>query len=159
MKFISSFIIILVFISFFSCMKNSSPLDTIPSEFSSSDDSIIPDSIRSLYRLDAAWLAVNHIYKNKLADTASVIIPEQLIETFYSGLIHIYNCNTIPSIETITKTWPVHIPAAYPNLHRLAVGIDTNYSWTKQWTNGFRFTGNDTIDSLLIEYELELSKS
>lgn len=157
MKNLSSLIIIFIFFSFFSCEKNSSPIGEIPSEISSSDDSNIPDSIRSLYRTDAARLALRHVFQNKLPDTASVNIPEHLIESFYSGLIHIYNCKKIQSIETITKIWSVHT-YPYISLYLLVIGIDTSYSWTKQWENGFTITGNDTIDSLLIEYELELGR-
>jgi hypothetical protein len=155
MKNLSSLIIIFIFFSFFSCEKNSSPIGEIPSETSSSDDSNIPDSIRSLYRTDAARLALRHVFQNKLPDTASVNIPQHLIESFYSGLIHIYNCKMITSIDTITKIRPVHT-YPYISLYLLVIGIDTSYSWTKQWENGFTITGNDTIDSLLIEYELEL---
>ena len=153
-------IIIVLSLSVFSCEKNTSPLHEIPSEITlreitSNDDSHIADSIRSLYRTDAARLALNHVYQNKLPDTASVNIPQQLIDSFYSGLIHIFNCKTITSVDTITKIRPVHT-FPYVSLYYLWVHVDTSYTWTKQWENGFTFTGNDTIDSLLIEYELEL---
>lgn len=153
-------IIIILSFSLFSCEKNTSPLHEIPSEITlreitSSDDSHIADSIRSLYRTDAARLALNHVYQNKLPDTASVNIPQQLIDSFYSGLIHIYNCTTITSVDTITKIRPVHT-LPYVSLYHIWVHVDTSYNWTKQWENGFTFTGNDAIDSLLIEYELEL---
>jgi hypothetical protein len=125
-----------------------------PSEFTSSDDSNVPDSVRSLYRLDATYLALNHIYNNKLPDTSSGDIPEHLIYPFYVGLIHIYNCESIQPLETITKTWPIHSQVS-KTLFRFNVGIDTSFSWTKQWVDGNIFTGNDTIDNLLIEYNLK----
>jgi hypothetical protein len=129
-------------------------LSGIPSELSSGDDSKVPDSVRSLYRLDATYLALNHIYGNKLPDTASGEIPQQFIDPFYVGLIHIYNCKSIKSVETITKTLPIHSQVS-KTLFRFNVGIDTSYSWTKQWIDGNIFTGNDTIDNLLIEYNLK----
>jgi len=154
MKNILNFVIILVFISFFSCNKDYSPLGTLQSEFSSADDSNIPQSIRSKYKLDAALLAIGHMYRNKLPDTASVYIPEDLIQPFYSGLIRIYNCRTIPFTEIITKTRPIHT-RANQILQYVSVGIDTSYDWTKRWVDGFKYTGNDTIDSLLVKYNLE----
>jgi hypothetical protein len=156
MKFLFSFIIILVLISFLSCRKDTSPLNTTTSEFSSGDDSSILDSIRSLYQSDAAYLAFRHIFMNNMSDTASVNIPQHLVDSFYDGLIHIYNCKSITSIDTITKIRPVHT-FPYESLYRLVVGFDTSYTWTKQWKSGFTMTGNDTIDSLLIKYELELA--
>ena len=154
MKNILNFVIILVLISFFSCNKDYSPLGTLQSEFSSADDSNIPLSIRSKYKFDAALLAIDHMYRNKLPDTASVYIPEYLIQSFYSGLIRIYNCRTIPFTETVTKTRPIHTRADQFLLY-LSVGIDTSYDWTKRWVDGFKYTGNDTIDSLLVKYNLE----
>ena len=129
-------------------------MNGIPSESTSSDDSNVPDSVRSLYRLDATYLALNHIYNNKLPDTSSGDIPEHLIDPFYAGLIHIYNCKSINSVETITKTWPIHSQASN-TLLRFNVGIDTSYSWTKHWIDGNTLTGNDTIDNLLIQYNLK----
>jgi hypothetical protein len=154
MKNILNFVIILIFLSFFSCNKDYSPLGTLQSEFSSADDSNIPQLIRSKYKLDAALLALGHMYRNKLPDTASVYIPEYLIQPFYSGLIRIYNCRTIPFTKSITKTRPIHT-RANQILYSVSVGIDTSYDWTKRWVDGFKYTGNDTIDSLLVKYNLE----
>jgi len=154
MNQISIFIIILLLLSLINCQKDTSPLNGTPSEFTSSDDSHVPISVRSLYRLDASYLALNHIYKNKLPDTSSGDIPEHLIDPFYAGLIHIYNCKSIKSVDTITKTSPIHSQVS-KTLLRFNIGIDTSYSWTKQWLDGNILTGNDTIDNLLIKYNLK----
>jgi hypothetical protein len=155
MKTLLKFIIAFTLIYSFSCKKDTSPLNTILSEISSGDDSGISDSIRSSYRSDAAYLAYRHIYLNMMADTALIHIPQPLIDSFYEGLIHIYNCKSITSIDTITKIYAVH---AFPeiSLYRLVVGFDTSYAWTKQWQEGFTITGNDSIDSLITHYEFEL---
>jgi hypothetical protein len=157
MKIILNFIIVFTLICLITCKKDTSPLITIQSEFSSSDDSGISDSIRSLYKSDAAYLAFRHIYANKLADTSLVNIPQDLIDSFYGGLIHIYKCKSISSIDTIARIYPVHV-FPYQSLYRLIVGFDTSYAWTKQWQDGFTITGNDSIDSLVSEYEFELSR-
>jgi hypothetical protein len=155
MKIIINFVIVFTLISLLACKKDTSPLNTIQSELSSNDDSNISDSIRSIYKSDAAYLAYRHIYENKLSDTSLINIPQDLIDSFYDGLIYIYNCKTITSIDTITKIYPVH---AFPenSLYRLVVGFDTSYSWTKQWREGFTLTGNDSIDSLITHYVFEL---
>jgi hypothetical protein len=155
MKTLLNIVIAFTLIYFFSCKKDTSPLNAYLSEISSGDDSGISDSIRSLYQSDAAYLTFNYIYENKMSDTALVNIPQHLIDSFYYGLIHIYNCKNIASIDTITKIYPVH---AFPeiSLYRLVVGFDTSYAWTKQWQEGYTITGNDTIDSLIAQYEFEL---
>ena len=150
------FLGVIIFFIFFSCIKDTSPLIPVPSEISSGSDAGISDSIRLLYKSDAAYLAFRYIYAEKMADTQRVYIPQYLIDSFYGGLIHIYNCKTITSIDTITKMYPVH---AFPqiSLYRLVVGIDTSYAWTKQWQQGYAITGNDSIDSLIEQYELGLA--
>ena len=156
MKTFLNFIIVFTLISSLSCQKDTSPLHTIPSEFSSGDDSGISDSIRSLYQSDATNLTFRHIFNNNMSDTDSVFLPQYLIDSFYDGLIHIYNCKNIISTDTITKIHPVHT-FPYVSFYRLVIGLDTSYSWTKKWISGFTTTGNDTIDSLMAKYELELS--
>jgi len=156
MKIIINFFIVLTLIYLLSCKKDTSPLNAIQSEFSSSDDSSIQDSIRSIYKSDAAYLSFRYIYENKLADTSLINISKNLIDSYYDGLIYIYNCKTITSIDTITRIYPVH-SYPYQSLYRLVVGFDTSYAWTKQWKDGYTITDNDTIDSLVAEYEFELA--
>ena len=49
---------------------------------------------------------------------------------------------------------PIHTRANHI-LRYFVVGIDTSYDWTKRWVDGFKFTGNNTIDSLLVKYNFE----
>lgn len=156
MRILLNIIIVLILISLFSCKKDTSLIGSINTEFSSADDSNIPDSIRTLYQSDAAYLTYRYIYENEMSDTALVHLPQHLIDSFYNGLIHIYNCKTIASIDTITKFYPVHAFHEV-SVYRLIVGFDTSFSWTKKWEAGITITGNDTLDSIITQYEFELS--
>ena len=128
------------------------PNPEIISEFTSSDDSLISENIRERYRSDATYLAF--IEMNKTSDSNTVIIDEGLIDSIYKGLIHIYNCTTITSVDTVTRICPIH---AFPeqSMDRIVIGLDTTFRWTKRWLNGNTSTGNDTIDSLVTTFELD----
>lgn len=124
---------------------------------SSSRDSRIPDTIKTLYKLDATILA----FRNMLADTFArnniVEINEDVIEEMYRGLICIYNLKNYRPINLITEHYKIHA-RENPSLTRLILVVDTTKEWTNAWRNGQRLTGKQEIDQLILTYDLQLGE-
>ncbi|MBI5661957.1 MULTISPECIES: hypothetical protein [Ignavibacterium] len=124
---------------------------------SSSRDSRIPDTIKTLYKLDAAILAFRTMLTDTFARDNIVEINEDVIEEMYRGLICIYNLKNYRPLNIITEHYKIHA-RENPSLTRLILVVDTTKEWTQAWRNGQRLTGNQEIDQLILTYDLQLGK-
>jgi len=118
----------------------------------SADDSNIPDSIKNLYKIDAATLALRDVANDPESKYKLVEIPTELIELYYRGLVHIYYAMRYPPNNNIDG---IHV-FPNPSVFGIAVLIDTTYDWAKAWKRGERLTGNAQIDAIMEEYNLQL---
>jgi hypothetical protein len=121
------------------------------------DDSLIPDSIKSLMKEDAAFLTLRDVYLDSAKKETLVILPENSVESYYSGFVHIYNADTLPARDSVIEMYKIHafpIPAA----HSIIVAIDSTKDWVEAWKNGERLTGNQQIDDLMETYDLQLDR-
>ena len=138
------------------CKTNPSSLDGSEYEQSSADDAAIPDSIKAQYYQDAARLALRHLFKSNDPETLPIEIPQNLVDSIYSGLIRVYNCTKLPGVELICRTNPVH---TFPNpeMNLLIIGLDTSFAGFNAWENGNPITGINEIDVIILTYNLEIS--
>ncbi len=149
------FLIIVLLILDVGCKTDYSLLPFLNLEHTSSDDSSLPDSVKSYYFDDAVRLAVRYLFDQNSPDTASIIIPEGLIQWFYHGLIAIHHCEKLPYVDYLTQSHKVHT-FKNPDLYHIGVSIYESYEWTFSWRDGERLTGNAEIDSLMVNYNLIL---
>lgn len=121
------------------------------------DDSLIPDSIKSLMKEDAAFLTLRDVYLDSAKKDSLVILPENSVESYYRGFVHIYNADTLPARDAVIETYKIH---AFPNpaAHSIIVAVDSTKDWVDAWKNGQRLTGNQQIDNLIDEYDLKLDR-
>ena len=119
------------------------------------DDSEISDSIKTLFNEDAARLALRDIQSNSSDKENLIIIPAYYVESYYNGLVHIYNANYIPERDVVIDTYKIHT-FRYPETHTLIVAVDSTKDWVQEWKNGNRLTGNQKIDELMETYNLQL---
>lgn len=124
---------------------------------SSSNDSRVPDSIKTLYRLDASVLAFRMMLSDSFTRENIVEINQIVIEEIYKGLICIYNLKNYRPINFIIDHYKIHTRED-PSLTRLIILIDTTKEWTRAWINGQRLTGNSDIDELILTYNLQLGE-
>ena len=154
MKIYLTIISVSFFLFFQGCNTGVAPQEN-NYEMTTSDDSNIPDSVKSLYLQDAARLSLRYLYIQKSPDTLLIEIPNNLVSLLYSGLIHIYNCKTLDNTKYITKTNPIHT-FPRPVLNTLLVAVDTSYSWTKAWQNKTVTTDNSQINDLILPYDFKI---
>lgn len=121
------------------------------------DDSLIPDSIKSLMKEDAAFATLRDVYLDSAKKESLVILPENLVESYYRGFVHIYNADTLPARDSVIETYKIH---AFPNpaAHSIIVAVDSTKDWVDAWKNGQRLTGNQHIDNLMEKYDLKLDR-
>lgn len=121
------------------------------------DDSMIPDSIKALLKEDASVLALRDVHSDSSKKENNVIIPQELIESYYRGLVHIYNADSLPARDSVIDMYQVHT-FRLPETHSLIVSVDSTQNWVAAWKNGQRLTGNQQIDYLMETYHLQLHR-
>lgn len=154
--FIHLALIISVLFFSWNCSEENNPVSLNP-KLPPANDSNLTDSVKSLYRKDAARLSVRYLFQIKSPDTSSIVIPNDLVNLFYNGFIYIYN-SELDKAEYVTKTNPIHT-FPYPILNSIYVAIDTSYNWTKAWQNKNIVTDNNDINNLIIPYGFKISKT
>lgn len=119
------------------------------------DDSAIPDSTKLLYWEDAGLLALRDVQADSAAKYSLIEIPDELVQLYYAGLIHIYHAEKIPERDSVVSLYKIHMYSTI-SLHSLLVDVDSSKEWTRAWRNGRRLTGNAQVDELMERYSLEL---
>jgi len=159
MNTIIKFSLIILSLMFISCdVSETNYIDEWTKGFNiePADDSSLNDSLKNLYREDATRLALKHILKIEEYRLTMTEIPEELIYIYYNGLIHIYNDVELNGRDKIIDKYGIHT-SKNPELYSISVGVDTSSVWVEAWRNGERLTGNPVIDTLMINYNLELA--
>lgn len=119
------------------------------------DDSLIPDSVKALIREDASRLALRDVHSDPASKENLIILPEEIVEPYYRGLVHIYNANSIAARDSVIEIYKIH-SFPYPETHSLIVSVDSTKNWVSAWRNGQRLTGNQEVDYLMETYNLQL---
>lgn len=114
----------------------------------------IPDSVINEYFEDAASLALRDIHENEALKDSLIIIPPEIVDLYFHSLLHVYNAGFIPERDC----WSTIHCFCDPITHRLKVGVDSTAGWVENWRKGNRFTGNEEIDLLMEEYEIQMEK-
>ncbi len=139
------------------CSTTTEPDYNLPVQITRGNDSQFSDSLKTLLKEDAAILALRDLQSDPATKETLVFIPDNLIESYYRGLVHIYNAVVNPQVDLVVNKYKIHTFRS-PETHRLIVSVDTSKAWTKVWRNGERLTGNPQVDQLMIQYNLQLSR-
>lgn len=117
------------------------------------EDGNLPDSVKSELEKSARELALRAVIEQ---DSTTLEVPENLVQTFYNGLIHILKSG-IPQAEQAAEEFGVRARPAFKH-NEVLVYPDTSEAsdWLNAWRNGETFTGNSSIDELIEKYDLTL---
>ena len=119
------------------------------------NDSSVPDSLKILLREDAARMALRDVHSDPESRQSVIILPQELVDFYYNGLVHIYNSISLPARDTVFVVYKIHT-IRRPETHSVIVAVDSTKSWVQKWRLGQRLTGNPQIDALMINYDLQL---
>lgn len=145
------FYIITALILFSSCEKSTISPDENPllGERKNCEQS---EQVKELYATDAAKLALE-LMKSDDVITSSIQIPVDYYQQAMDALMVVYNATDIEARNTVIETYNVH---ALPTPNRFMISLDTAYPWTNNWIHGNAKTGNNTIDQLLENNNIEV---
>lgn len=117
------------------------------------EDGNLSDSVKNEWKESARELALRAVIEQ---DSTMLEVPENLIRTFYNGLIHILKSGT-PEAELAAIEFGVRARPAFKH-DEVLVYPDTSEAsdWLNAWRNGETLTGNSSIDELIEKYELTL---
>jgi len=88
------------------------------------DDSLIPDTLKTLFKEDAARLALRDVHSDSTKKENLVILPEDVVKAYYNGLVHIYNADLILARDSVIKIYKIHA-FRHPETHSLIVSVDS----------------------------------
>ncbi len=136
-------------------LDSSNSLNTIDwqngEEIVPADDNHLSEEQKERYLQDAEKLAIRYINEEHPTQTE---IPQQLIDLFYNGLIHIVNSDNSEA-EEVTEVG-VHARLPY-HPRQIEVEVATNAPWIEAWQNGITETGNNQVDELIDQFDFTLA--
>lgn len=92
-------------------------------------------------------------YVNKIAPEIK-IIPEEIVEHFYNGLVHLYNSD-LEEARMVTKDHELFIGNPM-NSRDVIITVREDESWLDNWKSGKTKTDVAVIDMLIDEFKLGL---
>lgn len=134
-------------------LDGSASLPLMNFNMTQADTSSIDRETLEKYRTDAGTLAVQYVKKR---DSTVIRIPDKIVNTFYSGLLHIHNSPS-EDARLVTRTYSIR-PRSFGAAYDLSFSFDSSASWGKAWAEGKRLSGNEAIDELITAYNLQLEK-
>ena len=152
---VSFFIVILL--PAFSCRQSFGPSEPEFPIISAADDSQLSDSLKIVFKENAARLALHYLYETDSC-FAEIDIPRNITRSLYNAQLHIYQNSQLPTVDTVfniygIKTFP------FPVLHEFFIGISVFVPWITNFLNGNHPTGNSIADSLINKYKLYFKSS
>lgn len=124
---------------------------------SNGDDSQIPESLRVVYREDAARLALRHLEATGDPARSDVELPATLVGSLYSALVHVYNARDLPARDSVVDLYAVHT-FPVPEVLRLTLGVDSTAAWVQALRSEQVPTGNERFDELVDAHDLGLER-
>lgn len=120
-------------------------------------DCTVPNALYSTYERDLTQLATARLFETESADTALVRIPQAVIDSIAEGMAAIIN-SAIPEKDSVFNIHCLHNVNGWPGPYGgFLVKVDTAYAWTAAWQNVQTMTGDANIDSMLVNYRLNVS--
>ncbi len=114
----------------------------------------LPRQLVRKFRRDAARLALRLESKNEDLRFQSIIIPQHIIDNIYKALTDIYLADE--TARSISKCNVHTFPN--PSIDHLVLIFNRNISWAAPLRDGISETDNESINSLLDEYDLIIER-
>jgi len=149
---------IIVFFILQSCEYSTQP-EEIYYQMSTSNDSSLSDSVKTLYIYDAVMLANFEMSKDSVLKY-TVLVPDSLIMKYYNTLILVNNASKIKHVDYVRG---IH-PYSSKRIKKFFIYInDTSSMWITNWQNGNLWhdgnlnTGIIEVDNIFKEYRFNIT--
>ncbi len=141
----------------FSCRQSFGPSEPEFPIISAADDSQLSDSLKTVFKENAARLALRYLYETDSC-FAEIDIPRNITRSLYNSQVHIYQNSQLPAVDTVFNIFGIQT-FPFPVLHEFLIGISVFEPWITNFVNGNYPTGNSIADSLIAKYNLYLKSS
>lgn len=148
------FLLLVIFVS--SCYTDINEIEQL--KYSAKDLQPLNDSTKNLYYNDAAFIEFGEVVKDTIKRVNQVELNPNAILSYYEDLLHIYNNGFKINNSFFEYASSLHSIGA-STLYQIMVAVDTNKSWASNWMNGIINTGIIEIDSIIANYNLEITLS
>jgi hypothetical protein len=116
------------------------------------------DSARTYFLLDATDFAVEYLTSAQSPDTASIRVPDAIVNRYLYPLCALYDKRgEFPILDSLLFTLQIHKQSVTSK--SLWVEADTMYAWARNVGRGIFPTGDRTVDSLAETYRLTFRPS
>jgi len=115
-----------------------------------------PDSIVQKYQDDADVLTLRKFYENDLPWADSIEIPDEHSDTVLNALLAVWNADGLAARDTVVEMFDIHSRELYA-VNYILIGADSTLAWMQELEAGNIPCGNDTVDSLINRYSLNLT--
>jgi hypothetical protein len=116
-----------------------------------------PDSIVEKYQDDADALTLRKFYENELPWADSIEIPDAHSDTILNALLAVWNTEDLAARDTVVEMFDIHSRELYA-VNYIYIGADSTLDWMQQLELGNIPCGNDTLDSLINRYILDITE-
>jgi hypothetical protein len=97
-------------------------------QMAAGNDAILPDSVKLWLKEDASRLALRDVYANPQSKQALVILPRELVDFYYHGLVHIYNAASLAARDSVYSIYKIQT-FRRPEQRSIIVAVDSTKSW------------------------------
>jgi len=153
--------VILISLTLLSCNELVSPVDGGPpldwqdgEAITDADDSHFSESELERFQKNAKILAVEYILD---AHPDQEKIPNELVELYYNGLVHVAN-SSYPEAEKVIGQKSIDARGTY-SMREILVNADTTESANllESWREKEAMTGNSDVDDIIAEFGLSVT--
>lgn len=151
---------IVFFLTLQGCSETTQPEEIQPklpfTKIAKADDSELSDSIKVLYLQDAATITIRAVIEDSSESLYDVSLPLDYMINIYNGLIHIHSSRDLE--DTLTYNYQHHSHfLGGEEAQQLFFRVDSTVKWVESWLNGNIETENSDIDSLVSEFNLDIT--
>lgn len=120
------------------------------------NDGFMPNKLKSIYRKDAARIALRFVDKEQKATNQTVEIPEQLVNAVYNALVAV-RVSDVPAVDTVATKLGLRT-FSNPNTNTITLIFEHDADWAKPLKMRADSTARYSINKIMRKYSLMVSK-
>jgi len=117
----------------------------------------VSQALVNAYDRDVKGLVIKRMQELNDPDLSLIEIPQEQQDSILEGMAAILHATSLPERDTVFDLYCVHDVFSNPAVYGFIMGVDTESEIAASWEAGNTFSGNAIIDTLLAEYDFELT--
>ena len=139
-----------------SCNENNVIQNIQPTVYSEDDVPPLTQQLLNKYYTDAAYIEFSEIIKDSVLKETQVNLNLNNVNQYYDDLILIHKKSYLLG-NTFFENFLSVFNFQAPIMYMMFATVDSTKEWIQNIINGNNYTGIESIDSLIINYEVEIT--